>query len=238
MFRRVAQQSLLAPLRQGFQGSLESFQNTASSHVLCPIASAIHGLHSNSGRQKLSWPASCLYYGHFRELRSSTNVSGTAATQNSIIEDRTSESIKSEFGMPVAPWTPTRLLQKRKTLPKRMGYMMTLLEKEKEAEAASARSFPSFKAGDMIELKIAVPQNKGRETVFKGICIAKRNRGWRTSFTLRNFIGNNGGIERTFPLYSPHIKDLKILAARGRKKYRRSKLYYLRDLQPKVYRIS
>jgi len=136
---------------------------------------------------------------------------------------------------PPSPWTPTRLLNKRKTLPKRMGHLLSVLEKEKEDEARAAGSFPDFKAGDHIELKLSIPQNKGRETVFKGICIAKRNRGWRTSFTLRNFIGNNGGIERSFPLYSPHIKEFKVL--REGKRVRRSKLYYLRDVQPKVYRI-
>jgi large subunit ribosomal protein L19 len=116
-----------------------------------------------------------------------------------------------------------------------MGHLLSVLEKEKEDEARAAVSFPDFKAGDHIELKLSIPQNKGRETVFKGICIAKRNRGWRTSFTLRNFIGNNGGIERSFPLYSPHIKEFKVL--REGKRVRRSKLYYLRDVQPKVYRI-
>ena len=119
-----------------------------------------------------------------------------------------------------------------------MGHMLIVLEKEKEEEAKAARAFPNFKAGDMLELKLSIPQNKGRETIFKGICIAKRNRGWRTSFTLRNVIGNLGGIERSFPLYSPHIKDLRLLDARKRKKYRRSKLYYLRNLQPKEYRIT
>ena len=132
------------------------------------------------------------------------------------------------------PWTPTRLLHKRKTLPKRMGHMLSVLEKEMEEEVRASRSFPDFRPGDHIELKLSIPQNKGRETVFKGICIAKRNRGWRTSFTLRNFIGNNGGIERSFPLYSPHIKDLKVLR---QGKARRAKLYYLRNVQPKVYRI-
>lgn len=138
----------------------------------------------------------------------------------------------------IHPWTPTRLLEKRKTLPKRMGHMLLVLEKEKEEEARAARTYPDFKPGDMLELKLSIPQNKGRETVFKGICIAKRNRGWRTSFTLRNVIGNHGGIERSFPLYSPHIKDLRLLDSRKKKKYRRSKLYYLRNLQPKEYRIT
>ena len=135
---------------------------------------------------------------------------------------------------PSPPWTPTRELKKRKTLPKRMGHLLSVLEKEMEEEARSSASFPDFKPGDHIELRLSIPQNKGRETAFKGICIAKRNRGWRTSFTLRNFIGNNGGIERSFPLYSPHIKELKVLR---QGKARRAKLYYLRDVQPKMYRI-
>lgn len=45
----------------------------------------------------------------------------------------------------------------------------------------------------------SVPENKRRVTTFKGICIAKSNRGYRTTFTLRNMFGS-GGIERTFPL--------------------------------------
>jgi large subunit ribosomal protein L19 len=101
---------------------------------------------------------------------------------------------------PLPPWTPTRDLPKRKTLPKRMGFMMHELEREKQAAAAAATPRPDFAPGDLLELTLSVPENRRRTTVFKGIVIAKRNRGWRTSFTLRNFIGNSGGIERTFPL--------------------------------------
>jgi large subunit ribosomal protein L19 len=101
---------------------------------------------------------------------------------------------------PLPPWTPSRELQKRKVLTKRMGYMMQVLEKEKENEAQAQLARPDFGPGDFLELKLSVPENKRRTTLFKGICIARRNRGWRTSFTLRNFIGSSGGIERTFPL--------------------------------------
>ena len=97
---------------------------------------------------------------------------------------------------------------------------------------------PTFGPGDLLELKLSVPENKRRATIFKGICIARRNRGWRTSFTLRNFIGNSGGIERSFPLYSPHVLEIKVLKVAGRKKYRRAKLYFLRDVQPKEYRVQ
>lgn len=45
-----------------------------------------------------------------------------------------------------------------------------------------------------------VPQNKGRPATVKGLCIAKKNRGWRTSFTVLNYIQGGGPVERTFPL--------------------------------------
>jgi large subunit ribosomal protein L19 len=111
---------------------------------------------------------------------------------------------KSSSAEPVSPspppWTPTGDLHKRKTLPKRMGHLMQMLEKEKEQESLLQLERPEFGPGDLLELKLSVPENKRRATVFKGICIARRNRGWRTSFTVRNFIGSSGGIERSFPL--------------------------------------
>jgi ribosomal protein L19 len=67
----------------------------------------------------------------------------------------------------------------------------------------------------------------------QGICIAKRNRSVRSSFTLRNIFGGSGGIERTFPLYSPHITEMKVLESR---RVRRAKLYYLRERTAKEYR--
>jgi large subunit ribosomal protein L19 len=74
------------------------------------------------------------------------------------------------------------------------------LEAERERELAADMQRPDFCPGDVIELKLSVPENKRRVTTFKGICIAKRNRSIRTTFTLRNIYGAAGGIERTFPL--------------------------------------
>ena len=47
------------------------------------------------------------------------------------------------------------------------------LESEREAELAAAQQRPDFGPGDMLELKLSVPENKRRVTTFKGICIAK-----------------------------------------------------------------
>lgn len=46
----------------------------------------------------------------------------------------------------------------------------------------------------------AVPENRRKVATLKGIVIAKKNRGWQSAFTIRNHLGNAGGIERTFPL--------------------------------------
>ena len=46
----------------------------------------------------------------------------------------------------------------------------------------------------------AVPENKNKPAIVNGLCIAKKNRGFRTSFTLLNHLGTYGQVERIFPL--------------------------------------
>ena len=228
MTSRVVSSRLLASMRTLGIGSLApATAMSAASTGIPSAANAAVDANSASLFKSLIFHQARAFA---RETRRAESVAETGDSPASV-----SVSLSDVPQHPPRPWTPTRLLNKRKTLPKRMGHLLSVLEKEKEDEARAGGSYPDFKAGDHIELKLSIPQNKGRETVFKGICIAKRNRGWRTSFTLRNFIGNNGGIERSFPLFSPHIKEYKVL--REGKRVRRSKLYYLRNVQPKVYRI-
>lgn len=53
----------------------------------------------------------------------------------------------------------------------------------------------------------------------QGIVIARRNRSVRSTFTLRALMGPLGGIERTFPLYSPHLLEIKVLRLDWRHAY-------------------
>eukprot|EP00887_Chlorella_sp_A99_P001358 scaffold8.g1358.t1 len=133
------------------------------------------------------------------------------------------------------PWTPTRELVKRKVLTKRMGHLLQVLEREKEEEALRARPVPDFGPGDTVELRMSIPENKRRSTTFKGIVIARRNRGVRSSFTLRALVGALGGVERTFPLHSPHVAEIRVL---DRKSPPRAKLYYLRRRVGKEHRVD
>lgn len=131
-----------------------------------------------------------------------------------------------------APWTPTSKLTKRKHLTKRSQYMMETLSRELEKQS-HAQKFPEFRAGDILECTVTVPENRRRTSVVKGLCIAKNNAGWNTSFTIRNIVGNIP-IERSYPLHSPNLVDLKVV---GSKRVRRAKLYYLRDLGNKFSRV-
>nr|GLL35750.1 hypothetical protein DM860_016092 [Ipomoea trifida] len=70
-----------------------------------------------------------------------------------------------------------------------------------------------------------IPENKRRVSIIKGIVIARRNAGLNTTFRLRRLVAGVG-VESLFHLYSPNIKEVKVV---DKKKVRRAKLYYLRD---------
>jgi len=69
---------------------------------------------------------------------------------------------------------------------------------------------------------------------FEGVCIAKKNRGINSSFTVRK-ISFGEGVERVFALYSPVVSSIKVIRSG---KVKRAKLYYLRDRKGKSARIA
>ncbi|KAE8686230.1 50S ribosomal protein L19-2 [Hibiscus syriacus] len=87
------------------------------------------------------------------------------------------------------------------------------------------RDVPEIKPGYIVQLKVEVPENKRRLSTIKGIVIARRNAGLNTTFRIRRMVAGVG-VESLFPLYSPNIKEIKVL---DKKKVRRAKLYYLRN---------
>ncbi|WP_343188093.1 50S ribosomal protein L19 [Buchnera aphidicola (Ceratoglyphina bambusae)] len=97
------------------------------------------------------------------------------------------------------------------------------------------KNIPNFKTGDTINVQIWIFEGeKKRIQNFEGIVIALRNRGFRSSFTVRK-ISNGEGVEKVFKKYSPIIKKIEI------KKYgkvRKSKLYFLRKFNGKSYKIK
>ena len=82
-----------------------------------------------------------------------------------------------------------------------------------------------FKVGDTVKVMAKVLEgDKVRLHPFEGIVIAKKDRGVRSSFTVRK-ISYGEGVERVFPTYSPQIERIEVTRI---SKSRRAKLYYLR----------
>jgi len=111
---------------------------------------------------------------------------------------------------------------------------MTNIIDEINAEQMS-REIPEFAPGDTIIVNVKVKEgNRERVQAFEGVCIAIRNRGLNSAFTVRK-ISHGTGVERVFQTYSPLIDSIEV---RRRGDVRSAKLYYLRGLEGKAARIK
>ena len=108
-------------------------------------------------------------------------------------------------------------------------------EKSQLKDLTSNKSYPNFNAGDTIKVHLKIKEGeKERVQVFEGVCIAKKNAGLNSAFTVRK-ISYGKGIERVIPLFSPQISQIEIVKSGD---VRRSKLYFLRKRSGKSARIS
>jgi large subunit ribosomal protein L19 len=97
------------------------------------------------------------------------------------------------------------------------------------------KEIPDFNPGDTVVVQVKVKEgDRERLQAFEGVCIAKKNRGLNSAFTLRK-ISYGEGVERVFQTYS-HALDSITVMRRG--DVRRAKLYYLRGLTGKAARIK
>ena len=109
------------------------------------------------------------------------------------------------------------------------------LEQEQVEKLAADRPIPRFRPGDSLKVHVKVVEgSRERVQVFEGVCIARKNDGLNSSFTVRK-ISYGEGVERVFPLYSPAIAAIDVVR---RGDVRRAKLYYLRGLTGKRARIT
>src|SRR4029079_18243459 len=94
---------------------------------------------------------------------------------------------------------------------------------------------PNFAPGDTVKVQVKVKRGDNeRIQIFQGLVISRKGGGTRQMFTVRKISGGIG-VERMFPLYSPTIDRIEV-ERQGR--FRRAKIYYLRDLRGKAARIE
>ena len=103
-----------------------------------------------------------------------------------------------------------------------------------DLEARQMRAVPVFKAGDTVRVHFQVIEGSRRRVqVFEGIVIKRQGSGARETFTVRK-LSFGVGVERTFPLHSPKIDQIEVMAIGD---VNRAKLYFLRERVGKRARI-
>lgn len=115
---------------------------------------------------------------------------------------------------------------------------MNLLQKFEDRQLQARKSdydVPEFAPGDSVRVNVKVIEGtRERVQAFEGVCIAVKQAGINSSFTIRK-ISYGEGVERVFPMHSPRIDSIDVVR-KGR--VRRAKLYYLRGLTGKRARIA
>ena len=113
--------------------------------------------------------------------------------------------------------------------------MLQQINKAIVTELQSAKGLPEFTPGDTVRVFVKVKEgDKSRLQAYEGVCIARKNAGINSSFTVRK-ISFGEGVERVFPLYAPVVDKVEVVR-RGH--VRRAKLYYLRDRRGRAARIA
>ena len=106
---------------------------------------------------------------------------------------------------------------------------------KKIEEAQLKTDLPEFGPGDTVIVRVKVKEgDKERLQAYEGVCIAKRNRGLHSAFTVRK-ISSSEGVERVFQTHSPAIDSIEV---KRRGAVRRAKLYYLRERSGRSARIK
>lgn len=100
-------------------------------------------------------------------------------------------------------------------------------------------NLPEFRPGDTVKVHYKIQegadQSKFRIQPFEGVVIRFKKGGVESTFTVRKIGANGVGVERVFPVYSPNITKVDVLASGI---VRRSRLFYLRNLSGKAARIK
>ncbi len=97
------------------------------------------------------------------------------------------------------------------------------------------KDIPAMRAGDTVRVHTKIKEgDKERIQVFEGVVIAyRKGQPGSSMFTVRK-VSYGVGVERMFPVHSPRIDHIEVVS---HGEVRRSRLYYLRELQGKAARL-
>ena len=114
------------------------------------------------------------------------------------------------------------------------GNKMTTLMDKINQESVDKESALSFSVGDIVKVHAKIYEGeKERVQVFGGTVIAKDRNGATATFTVRR-ISHGVGVEKVFPMHSPHVVKVEVERS---SRVKRAKLCFLRKLTGKKARL-
>lgn len=130
---------------------------------------------------------------------------------------------------------------KHKTPVRRASALLNILQKEEYERLKNGRQWPEINSGDSVMIERLPYITATEPEILKGVVIAHVKRNSDTSLTL---LQSEYGTpyQRCIPLYNPLITNITVLQRafihKGLKRVRRSKLYYLKDRDPKFFTVK
>ena len=106
----------------------------------------------------------------------------------------------------------------------------------KNIESAQLKAeVPEFRVGDTVRVHALIKEgNRERIQIFEGTVLKRQGGSTRETFTVRKS-SNGVGVEKTWPLHSPHVVKVEVIR---QGKVRRAKLNYLRDRVGKAAKVK
>ncbi len=106
----------------------------------------------------------------------------------------------------------------------------------KNIESAQLKAeVPQFRVGDTVRVHAMIKEgNRERIQIFEGTVLKRQGGSTRETFTVRKS-SNGVGVEKTWPLHSPHVVKVEVIR---QGKVRRVKLNYLRDRVGKAAKVK
>jgi len=109
------------------------------------------------------------------------------------------------------------------------------LVEEKNVKPEARNQVPAFRVGDTVRVHTKISEgDKERIQIFEGVVIRRKRGHLSSTFTVRK-VSYGVGVERIFPVYSPRIDKIDVIASG---QVRRARLFYLRELQGKAARLK
>ena len=109
------------------------------------------------------------------------------------------------------------------------------LVEQRNVKPEARGRIPAFRVGDTVRVHTKISEgDKERIQIFEGVVIRRKRGHLSSTFTVRK-VSYGVGVERIFPVYSPRIDKIEIIASG---QVRRARLFYLRELQGKAARLK